>query len=105
MLCRVLLQEGALRLLATAAPGRTQQLLESPGWRAPNRPGLVCRAGRDGATAYLGEWEHGLALMLASRHLPLQLLASPGERAGQQHTIWRKNHFHNPSYNRWLKKF
>jgi hypothetical protein len=83
VLVRVVLQEGALRLLATAAPGRTQQLLESPGWRAPYRPGLVCRAGRGGEGAgYLGEWEHALALILASRHLPLQLLAAPEERAG-----------------------
>jgi sterol regulatory element-binding transcription factor 1 len=84
--CRVVLQEGVLRLLATAAPGRTQQLLDSPGWRAPARPGLVCRAGRDGGV-YMGEWEHALALSLACRHLPLQLLASPGEKAGQQLTL------------------
>jgi sterol regulatory element-binding transcription factor 1 len=83
--CRVVLQEGVLRLLATAAPGRTQQLFDSPGWRAPARPGLVCRgAGRYGGGAYMGEWEHALALILACRHLPLQLLASPGEKAGQQ---------------------
>ncbi len=84
-----MLQEGVLRLLATAAPGRTQQLFDSPGWRAPARPGLVCRgAGRyGGGAAYMGEWEHALALILACRHLPLQLLASPGEKAGQQLTL------------------
>jgi hypothetical protein len=43
----------------------------------------VCRAGREGA-GYLGEWEHALALILACRHLPLQLLASPGEKAGKE---------------------
>ena len=29
-----------------------------------------------------GEREHATALMLACRHLPSQLLSSPGERAG-----------------------
>ena len=37
--------------------------------------------GREGV-GYLGEWEHALALVMACRYLPIQLLASPGERAG-----------------------
>ncbi len=45
------------------------------------RPGLVCMGGRE-VGGYLGEWEHALALVMACRYLPIQLLASPGERAG-----------------------
>ena len=49
--------------------------------RASGRPGLVCMGGRDGG-GYQGEWEHAIALVMACRYLPIQLLASPGERAG-----------------------
>ena len=45
---------------------------------------LVCRAGGERERElYSGEREHALALIMACRHLPAQLLASPAERAGQ----------------------
>ncbi|XP_023330383.1 sterol regulatory element-binding protein 2 [Eurytemora carolleeae] len=78
---RVSLQEGVLRIMACAAPSRTQHLLEYTGLRFAVRPGLVCMGGRE-VGGYLGEWEHALALVMACRYLPIQLLASPGERAG-----------------------
>jgi len=79
---RLCLHEGVLRLVAEAAPGRTQHLLQYTGNRSTSRPGLVCIGGRGENQGYLGEWEHALALLMACQHLPLQLLASPGERTG-----------------------
>jgi len=78
---RVSLQEGTLRLIANASPGRTQHLLQLTGLRNASRPGLVCIGGKEEGD-YRGEREHALAVMLACRHLPSQLLASPGERTG-----------------------
>ena len=49
--------------------------------RNASRPGLVCIGGKEEGD-YRGEREHALAVMLACRHLPSQLLASPGERTG-----------------------
>ena len=80
---RLFLQEATLRLMAGASPSRTQELLEkSSSSHTMRTRSLVCRAGRE-REVYSGEREHALALMMASRHLPTQLLASPAERAGQ----------------------
>jgi len=79
---RLNLAEGVLRLVARAAPGRTQHLLEYTGIRNASRPGLVCMGGRGEGVGYLGELEHAQALVMASQHLPVQLLQHPGERAG-----------------------
>ena len=81
-LFRLFLQEATLRLMAGASPSRTQQLLDkSSSSQTMRTRSLVCRAGRE-REVYSGEREHALALMMASRHLPTQLLASPAERAG-----------------------
>ena len=80
---RLFLQEATLRLMAGASPSRTQQLLDkSSSSQTMRTRSLVCRAGRE-REVYSGEREHALALMMACRHLPTQLLASPAERAGQ----------------------
>jgi len=69
-----------MRLMAGAPPAKTQQLLErSCGQTSHGGPGLVC--GKERAL-YSGEREHAEALVLACKHLPTELLASPGERAG-----------------------
>ena len=69
--------------MAGASPGRTQQLLDkSSSSQVMRSRSLVCRAGGE-RELYSGEREHALALMMACRHLPAQLLASPAERAGQ----------------------
>jgi len=78
---RLFLQEATLRLMAGASPSRTQQLLDKSSSQTMRTRSLVCRAGRE-REVVSGEREHALALMLASRHLPAQLLASPAERAG-----------------------
>ena len=82
---RMFLHEATLRLMAGASPNRTQQLLELSSSKQSVRPGLslVCRGGRGGGQRdYSGQREHALALMMACRHLPPQLLSSPAERAG-----------------------
>ena len=79
---RLFLQEATLRLMAGASPNRTQQLLDKTSSSQTMRSrSLVCRAGGE-RELYSGEREHALALVLACRHLPAQLLASPAERAG-----------------------
>merc|ERR1711963_1060114 len=77
---RLYLHEATMRLMAGAPPAKTQQLLErSCGQTSHGGPGLVC--GKERAL-YSGEREHAEALVLACKHLPTELLASPGERAG-----------------------
>jgi len=77
---RLFLHEATMRLMAGAPPAKTQQLLERSCGRASHGgPGLVCGKER---SLYSGEREHAEALVLACKHLPTELLATPGERAG-----------------------
>ncbi|XP_059484722.1 sterol regulatory element-binding protein 1 isoform X2 [Neocloeon triangulifer] len=78
---RVFLHEAAARLMAGAAPGRTQQLLDRSLRQRYNRSSVIC--GKDKSHQGVGgEREHANALYLACRHLPTPLLSTPGERAG-----------------------
>ncbi|KAI5733302.1 hypothetical protein M8J76_010267 [Diaphorina citri] len=69
------------RLMAGAAPARTQRLLDRSLKYKPNRSSALCNKDRS-CQEYSGEREHASALYLACRHLPPSLLSSPGERAG-----------------------
>ncbi|XP_042893981.1 sterol regulatory element-binding protein 1-like isoform X2 [Penaeus japonicus] len=81
VLARVFLHEATLRMMAGASPARTQQLLDRSLRHRYNKPSVIC--GKEKKLGKIaGEREHATALMLACRHLPSQLLASPGERAG-----------------------
>ncbi|XP_022906755.2 sterol regulatory element-binding protein 1 [Onthophagus taurus] len=78
---RVFLYEATSRLMAGAAPGRTQQLLDKSLRHRHAKPSIIC--GKDKNHQDLGgERQHATALYLACRHLPGQLLSSPGEKAG-----------------------
>ncbi|KAI9555116.1 hypothetical protein GHT06_017631 [Daphnia sinensis] len=79
---RVFLHEATLRMMAGAAPDRTQQLLDRTLRYRQNKQSVIC--GSKGKNAFLdaGEREHATALYMACRHLPAPLLSSPGERAG-----------------------
>ncbi|XP_063237841.1 sterol regulatory element-binding protein 1 [Bacillus rossius redtenbacheri] len=77
---RVFLYEATARLMAGAAPGRTQQLLDRSLRSRNSRSSIIC--GKDKSEEGSGEREHAAALYLACRHLPSPLLSSPGERAG-----------------------
>jgi len=80
-LARVFLYEATVRLMAGAAPGRTQQLLDRSLRHRSTRTNIIC--GKEKSQLEVGgEREHAAALYLACRHLPTPLLASPGERAG-----------------------
>ncbi|XP_049791381.1 sterol regulatory element-binding protein 1 isoform X1 [Schistocerca nitens] len=80
-LARVFLYEATARMMAGAAPGRTQQLLDRSLRQRHSRGSIIC--GKDKSQQEVsGEREHAMALYLACRHLPAQLLSSPGERAG-----------------------
>eukprot|EP00090_Calanus_glacialis_P000420 TRINITY_DN10251_c0_g1_i4.p1 TRINITY_DN10251_c0_g1~~TRINITY_DN10251_c0_g1_i4.p1 ORF type:complete len:100 (-),score=36.04 TRINITY_DN10251_c0_g1_i4:87-386(-) len=65
--------------MAGASPGKTQLLLDRSAATKTNRRGLMCGKERE---VYSGEREHAMALVMACRHLPTQLMASPGERSG-----------------------
>ncbi|CAL4175589.1 unnamed protein product, partial [Meganyctiphanes norvegica] len=81
VLARVFMHEATMRVMAGASPGRTQQLLDRSLRQRYNKPSVIC--GKDKKYGELsGEREHATALMLACKHLPSQLLSSPGERAG-----------------------
>lgn len=81
VLSRVFLHEATLRVMAGASPARTQQLLDRSLRHRSSRPSVIC--GKDKKLQHFsGDREHAAALMLACRHLPSQLLSSPGERAG-----------------------
>ncbi|KAE8750282.1 Sterol regultory element-binding protein [Frankliniella occidentalis] len=77
---RVFVSEATARLMAGAAPGRTQQLLDRSLRHRTHRTTPLC--GKDREQNAGGEREHAAALFLACRHLPAPLLSSPGERAG-----------------------
>ncbi|KAK7071434.1 Sterol regulatory element-binding protein 2 [Halocaridina rubra] len=81
VLARVFLHEATLRMMAGASPARTQQLLDRSLRHRYSKSSVIC--GKDKKLGGItGEREHATALMLACRHLPSQLLSSPGERAG-----------------------
>ncbi|XP_068220644.1 sterol regulatory element-binding protein 1 isoform X2 [Palaemon carinicauda] len=81
VLARVFLHEATLRMMAGASPARTQQLLDRSLRHRYGRSSVIC--GKDKKIdSFSGERERATALMLACRHLPSQLLSSPGERAG-----------------------
>ncbi|EEB11877.1 sterol regulatory element-binding protein, putative [Pediculus humanus corporis] len=78
---RVFLYEATARLMAGAAPAKTQQLLDRSLRHRANKQSVLCgkdKVSQDG----IGEREHATALYMACRHLPTPLLSSPGERAG-----------------------
>lgn len=78
---RVFLQSAVCRMMAGAAPRRTQQLLDGSVRPRFNRSSIICgkeRAIESGG----GEGERAVALYMACKHLPCSVLAAPGERAG-----------------------
>ncbi|XP_043269402.1 sterol regulatory element-binding protein 1 [Venturia canescens] len=78
---RVFLYEATARIMAGAAPVKTQILLDRSLHHRNSRTSLIC--GKDRSQEHgNGEREHAAALCLACRHLPTVLLTSPGERAG-----------------------
>ncbi len=97
---RVYLHEATVRMMAGAAPNKTQQLLDRSLIQKASARGLICGKGinlehqtlhgsvsnldffADDRVILTGEREHAIALYMACRHLPSQLLSSPGERAG-----------------------
>ena len=97
--------------MAGAAPGKTQQLLDKSLIQRNSARGLICIKGKfivtyglwkcytlcsinwdrlfifclhfiDDKYVVTGEREHATALYMACKHLPPQLLSSPGERNG-----------------------
>ncbi|XP_047545571.1 sterol regulatory element-binding protein 1 isoform X1 [Vanessa atalanta] len=78
---RVFLHSAVCRMMAGAAPRRTQQLLDGSLRPRLNRSSIICgkeRALEGGG----GEGERAVALYMACKHLPAAVLAAPGERAG-----------------------
>ncbi|CAL8265527.1 unnamed protein product [Gadus morhua 'NCC'] len=72
---KVFLHETTVRLMAGASPTRTHQLLEHS-LRRRTHTSYTTEGG-----CVLGERERAHAILLACRHLPLPLLAPPGQRA------------------------
>ncbi|XP_050303830.1 sterol regulatory element-binding protein 1 [Anthonomus grandis grandis] len=79
-LSRVFLYEATLRLMAGAAPGRTQQLLDRSLRHRYAKSSIICGKGHNQVMG--SDRQHAAALYMACKHLPGQLLSSPGERAG-----------------------
>ncbi|XP_050079537.1 sterol regulatory element-binding protein 1 [Anopheles maculipalpis] len=77
---RVFLYEAVCRLMAGAAPGPTQQLLDRSLRQRYSRSSLIC--GKDRSAQLEGGRERAAALYVACKHLPAPCLSSPGERAG-----------------------
>ncbi|XP_044018988.1 sterol regulatory element-binding protein 1 isoform X2 [Aphidius gifuensis] len=81
VLPRIFLYEATARIMAGAAPMKTQILLDRSLHHKNLKTSMIC--GKDRSLENTsGEREHAAALCLACRHLPTLLLASPGERAG-----------------------
>ncbi|XP_066583236.1 sterol regulatory element-binding protein 1 [Prorops nasuta] len=81
VLTRVFLYEATARIMAGAAPVKTQILLDRSLHHRISKTSIIC--GKDRSQEQNnGDREHAAALCLACRHLPTLLLASPGERAG-----------------------
>nr|CAH7720133.1 unnamed protein product [Callosobruchus chinensis] len=81
-LARVFLYEATARLMAGAAPGRTQQLLDRSLRQRHIKQSIICGKGDRNPQEMGGERQHAAALYMACKHLPGPLLSSPGERAG-----------------------
>lgn len=100
---RIYLYEAMSRLMAGAAPGYTQELLDRSfheQYRRNNRPTFVCgggnkdqnasetnstnrrRCGQSSTFSIDGERERAAAMYVACKYLPTPLLCLPGERAG-----------------------
>ncbi|XP_064636473.1 sterol regulatory element-binding protein 1-like [Lineus longissimus] len=78
---RVFLHEATARLMAGASPARTQQLLNRTIRRRPGScTATVEREGSEPIENALQQRDRASALLLAYKHLPAQLLASPGQR-------------------------
>uniref|UniRef100_A0A2M4B9X9 Putative sterol regulatory element-binding protein 1 n=1 Tax=Anopheles marajoara TaxID=58244 RepID=A0A2M4B9X9_9DIPT len=77
---RVYLYEAICRLMAGAAPGPTQQLLDRSLRQRNCRSSMIC--GKDRSGQLEGGRERAAALYVACKHLPAPCLSSPGERAG-----------------------
>ncbi|XP_058063536.1 sterol regulatory element-binding protein 1, partial [Anopheles bellator] len=77
---RVFLYEAICRLMAGAAPGPTQQLLDRSLRQRNCRSSMIC--GKDRPAHMEGGRERAAALYVACKHLPSPCLSSPGERAG-----------------------
>lgn len=79
---RVYLYEAVNRLMAGAAPGQTQQLLDrSLRHRSGKSSGLICGKDRNHQWT-CGERERAAAVYMACKYLPSPLLSLPGERMG-----------------------
>ncbi|XP_034825485.1 sterol regulatory element-binding protein 1 [Maniola hyperantus] len=78
---RVFLQSAVCRMMAGAAPRRTQQLLDGSLRPRLNRSSIICGKERS-LEGSGGEGERAVALYMACKHLPGAVLAAPGERAG-----------------------
>ncbi|XP_044593566.1 sterol regulatory element-binding protein 1 [Cotesia glomerata] len=81
VLPRIFLYEATARIMAGATPVKTQLLLDRSLHHRNSRSSIICGKDRSHENGN-GEREHAAALCLACRHLPVLLLASPGERAG-----------------------
>ncbi|CAG9861636.1 unnamed protein product [Phyllotreta striolata] len=81
-LSRVFLYEATARLMAGAAPGRTQQLLDRSLRQRHAKSSIICGKSDKNQQVLSGERQHATALYMACKHLPGPLLSSPGERAG-----------------------
>uniref|UniRef100_A0A1Y1MFB5 BHLH domain-containing protein n=1 Tax=Photinus pyralis TaxID=7054 RepID=A0A1Y1MFB5_PHOPY len=79
---RVFLYEATVRMMAGAAPGRTQKLLDRSLRQRYSKSSIMICAKDKNHQEDGGERQHATALYMACRHLPGQLLSSPGERAG-----------------------
>jgi len=73
---RVYLHEATARLMAGANPARTQKLLDRSLRRRVNANNN--KNGTDESNLVLGEREHATALLMACKHLPEDLLSTPG---------------------------
>lgn len=102
--CRIYLYEAVSRLMAGAAPGHTQELLDRSfheQYRRNNRSTFHCgsnnketqndnanetvnkrRCGQSAPVTIDGERERATAMYVACKYLPNPLLCLPGERAG-----------------------
>jgi len=78
---RVFLHEATSRLMAGASPARTQRLLDTS-LRKRCTTHKVVEKGVENDVEKLdfGDREYATALLLACRHLPAQILSSPGQR-------------------------
>lgn len=78
---KVFLYEATSRIMAGAAPGRTQQLLDGSMRQRISKPKMICGKGDKCFQELKGDREHATALYMACKHLP-GMMTSPGERAG-----------------------